>query len=61
MYSLLLGILFHLTIIIFFFFLSFPLARIYCGLPFKVHEVLIILGLGIQQRGPRLGEFILTL
>ena len=26
----------------------------------KVHEVLIILGLGIQQRGPRLRKFILT-
>ena len=42
------------------FFLSSPLVRIYCSPPFKVQEILIILGLGIQQRGPRLGNFILT-
>ena len=33
---------------------------IYCSLPFKVHEFLIILGLGIQQKGSRLGNFMLT-
>ena len=37
------------------------LARIHCGLPLKVYETLIILGLGMQQRGPRLGKFILAL
>ena len=43
------------------FFWNRPLARIYCGLPLKVHEVLIILGLGIQQRGPRFRKFMLAL
>ena len=44
----------------FFFFLGNSLlARIYCNLPLKVYEILIILGLGMQQRGPRLGSFIL--
>ena len=43
----------------FFFFWSSPLARTHCSLPLKVHEILIFLGLGKQQRGPRLGSFIL--
>ena len=42
-----------------FIFWSSLLARIYCSLPLKVHEILIILGLGMQQRGSRLGSFIL--
>ena len=42
-----------------FFFEKSPLARIYCSLPLKVHEILIILGLGMQQGGPILGSFIL--
>ena len=41
---------------LFFFFGSSPLARINCSLPLKVHEILIILGLGMQQRDPRLGS-----
>ena len=41
------------------FFWSSPLARTHCSLPLKVHEILIFLGLGKQQRGPRLGSFIL--
>ena len=55
---------FHLfsfiTLLFFFFVLGNSLlARIYCNLPLKVYEILIILGLGMQQRGPRLGSFIL--
>ena len=46
--------------IIIIFFLSSLLVRIYFSLPFKVHEFLFILGLVIQQRGPRLGNLILT-
>ena len=38
-----------------------PLAGIHCSLSLKVYEILIILGLGMQQRGPRLGKFILAL
>ena len=44
----------------YYFFLSSLLVRIYFSLPFKVHEFLFILGLFIQQRGPRLGNLILT-
>ena len=40
----------------FFFPWNSPLARIYCSLPLKVYEILIILGLGMQQRDPRLGR-----
>ena len=43
------------------FFLCNSLARTYCGPPLKDYESLIILGLGIQQGGPGLGKFILTL
>ena len=54
---------FGLFLFIYHFFFSFfekgPLARIYCSIPFKIHEVLIILGLGMQQGGPILGSFIL--
>ena len=53
-----------LLLLLFFFiiiyFLSSLLVRIYFSLPFKVHEFLFILGLVIQQRGPRLGNLILT-
>ena len=45
----------------FFFSLNSPLARIYCSLRLKVHEVLIILGLFMQQGGPKLGKLILAL
>ena len=38
-----------------------PLARIHCSFPLKVYEILIILDLGMQQRGPNLGKFILAL
>ena len=43
------------------FFLNSPLSRIYCSLHLKVHEVLLILGIGIQQGDPKLGKFILAL
>ena len=50
------ALLFHFIIIILFFFsffflffLSSPLTRIYFSLPFKVHEVLFILGLGNKE------------
>ena len=46
----------HFIVIIFF--SSSLLARIYCSLSFKVHKFLIILVLGIQQGGLRLGNFI---
>ena len=39
-------------------FWSSLLARTYFGPPLKTYESLIILGLGIQQGGPRLGKFI---
>ena len=57
-YSSLLGlpIFIHYFII---FSLNSPLARVHCSLPLKVYEILIILGLGMQQRDPRLGSFIL--
>ena len=49
----------YYTTFFFFFLGNSLLARIYCNLPLKVYEILIILGLGMQQRGPRLGSFIL--
>ena len=42
----------------FFFSWNSPLARIHCSLHLKVYEIFIILGLGMQQRDPRLGSFI---
>ena len=50
-----------LFIISSFFSWNHPLARIHCSLPLTVYEILIILGLGMQQRDPRLGKFILAL
>ena len=59
-YSSLLGLPFFIHYFIIFSWNS-PLARVHCSLPLKVYEILIILGLGIQQRDPRLGKFILAL
>ena len=42
-------------------FWSSLLAKIYCALPLKAHESLIILNIYMQQRNPRLERFILTL
>ena len=50
------GLSFFYFIIHFLSFWSSPLARIYCSLPLKVHEVLIILGLDMQQRGGMIGD-----
>ena len=55
------GLFIFIHYFIIFFSWNSPLARILCSLSLKVYEILIILGLGMQQRDPRLGKFILAL